>query len=605
MKSTKRVRVPLASDSTTMWSPELKRLRLQSLPDTPMSQDDSIPLSAFLPNTPVSLRNTIPRSFSSIPLRNDSWLGSLPSLPSPSPPRVAPMSVGEGVQTSANSSLRFRSPVSLPNPPMQQWNPSSQTQGLMQAPVSVSAPANPPPEPSSYFPRRRGGRYDNNLSLPFMVDKWLGDYFAAQGYNFQAQLSKIEPPPASEISESFLEQIVGGAPLRLVSEDTGSGTALLETVANWNGHHAHVAVKVYWALGVAHTKSSKASRAKQTSRSFLQRDDNSLEIERAIMRQHLNPLLFGRATPHVVPYYGEFSRVYADPNSGAALELSALVMGFVNGGIILAKMPTLVDNWILEIPDFIEVVVPVIYTLLCFSDIGLMHNDLHPGNVIISKLPRPVTLQYIVDHDESSDTYLMVTLRTDAHVQIIDFDRASKPATFGNGDPVGLTNTLLDRNLCADYGQCNEFRPQVDLVWFLYIFAALLYKTWHEMGQPDGVEKHPLFALVRDPYHFLLTLQTPPDGKARREGIPCDEEDPCRVISPRSLGVPDELTCLKNLTEHAMIHSSRRLDMSALDSEYISADDARGRCGDQWFFVRPRLNAQLLGECLPDNSFAE
>jgi hypothetical protein len=59
----------------------------------------------------------------------------------------------------------------------------------------------------------------------------------------------------------------------------------------------------------------------------------------------------------------------------------------------------------------------VLYTICCFELVGLKHNDLHSGNIMIQKLKEPIQLSYYIDSQ-------IISFRTDKLVKIIDYDRA-------------------------------------------------------------------------------------------------------------------------------------------------------------------------------------
>ena len=60
----------------------------------------------------------------------------------------------------------------------------------------------------------------------------------------------------------------------------------------------------------------------------------------------------------------------------------------------------------------------IMYTLLCFERIGLTHNDLHQGNILVTTLDKPVNFYYKVGDKN-------IVMKTNKKVTIIDFDLAS------------------------------------------------------------------------------------------------------------------------------------------------------------------------------------
>ena len=101
----------------------------------------------------------------------------------------------------------------------------------------------------------------------------------------------------------------------------------------------------------------------------------------------------------------------------------------------------------------------IIYTLGCFDKIGLMHNDLHMGNIFIDRMPKVYSVAYVVNNTAYK-------LTTDFHSKVYDFDRAEKFSTPYSTN--STRNTVLDLfDSCTNLGQCHKFTPGYDLVKFL------------------------------------------------------------------------------------------------------------------------------------------
>lgn len=127
-----------------------------------------------------------------------------------------------------------------------------------------------------------------------------------------------------------------------------------------------------------------------------------------------------------------------------------------------------------------DVFFQVAYALLCFQDFGLMHNDLHIGNVFVEDLdPKTETCTF----QTTLNRYYSRKIRY--KVRIFDFDHASVTTTPYNSRPV--INPLLDfteeqtLSLCYIQGECNNFRHNFDL----YNFTASLYHfQTYNVSQP-------------------------------------------------------------------------------------------------------------------------
>jgi len=118
------------------------------------------------------------------------------------------------------------------------------------------------------------------------------------------------------------------------------------------------------------------------------------------------------------------------------------------------------------------VLLQVLYTLLCFKQVGFKQNDLHLGNVWIDELPQKHVFVYQMDADNAW------VLETKYMVKFFDFDRAAKSSTEYNQKH--WTNTLLDsHDYCRSSGQCNEFTRFFDAF-------NLLYGLYHTRNLSDN-----------------------------------------------------------------------------------------------------------------------
>lgn len=89
-----------------------------------------------------------------------------------------------------------------------------------------------------------------------------------------------------------------------------------------------------------------------------------------------------------------------------------------------------------------------------FQRYGVMHNDLHCGNVFVKKLTQPEKWKW--DQYEFESKW---------KIQLYDFDHASKTATAADGQQV--ENTLLTQRLCKSSCECNKFEESFDWWGFL------------------------------------------------------------------------------------------------------------------------------------------
>jgi len=134
---------------------------------------------------------------------------------------------------------------------------------------------------------------------------------------------------------------------------------------------------------------------------------------------------------------------------------------------------------------YLTILLQIAYTLIVFEKVGLMHNDLHSGNILIEELPTETYFTYSIPIDKSlmlkdhkmniineKDTFAIYQIKSKYNITIIDFDRASKVNTcFSN---IIYNNTILDSDLCPKIGQCNKFIHNRD--WFNILNIMYGYK---------------------------------------------------------------------------------------------------------------------------------
>jgi hypothetical protein len=214
--------------------------------------------------------------------------------------------------------------------------------------------------------------------------------------------------------------------------------------------------------------------------------DNSLDVEVAIYKNIITNLVNNHHTPCVMAYLGSGvctdSSIFKLPRSiNDAFEqetqniresddwfdfdhISLLYLEKSNG--IQLK------DWITPSrseKDVLSIIFQIVYTLMCFSNIRLRHNDLHFGNIFIEELPAPISMYFA----RGGDRY--VELKTKWLAKIYDFDRGSCL------HPAVPRNLLLDFHMCNNYGTCNAPNNKFDLFTFIY----MLHYGYGENLNPD------------------------------------------------------------------------------------------------------------------------
>ena len=93
----------------------------------------------------------------------------------------------------------------------------------------------------------------------------------------------------------------------------------------------------------------------------------------------------------------------------------------------------------------VQVLFQLLYTLLTMQYYKIVHNDLHPGNFFISKLPKKKRFVFAWGNKQEQ----IAIIETKFLVQIYDWDRGSAP---------GIKNSHLDKNdfYCIEIGECDD-----------------------------------------------------------------------------------------------------------------------------------------------------
>ena len=110
--------------------------------------------------------------------------------------------------------------------------------------------------------------------------------------------------------------------------------------------------------------------------------------------------------------------------------------------------------------DWKAIFIQATFCLAFFEDLGIMHHDLHLGNVWIDKAHEEV--QYILHFKKNSEPTVITTKYI---VKIFDFDNATMVETdYCNFE---VKNNIKLEDMCM-YGMCNDFAPGRDYAQFCW-----------------------------------------------------------------------------------------------------------------------------------------
>lgn len=202
-------------------------------------------------------------------------------------------------------------------------------------------------------------------------------------------------------------------------------------------------------------------------------EDNALEFERWVYTNVTNSLIVNGYSQHVPFAYGDIVCPSDSKVFGMLKEITGSVTKSERVHYLVTEFggtPLKEKRKELGEDDVLSIMFQVLWTLRCFQDIGLMHNDLHIGNVLLMR--RPVIggwgdINYRMD-DQRGNVWKF-TLPAPTHMaKIFDFDRSSKVATAYSS--CERTNTAVaDGAEFSDmFGQRRGFTKKFDLFTFMY-----------------------------------------------------------------------------------------------------------------------------------------
>lgn len=219
--------------------------------------------------------------------------------------------------------------------------------------------------------------------------------------------------------------------------------------------------------------------------------ENLLEVERAIYRNIITNLINNKHTPNLMAYLGDstctaekfamsrdqaiiFKNLYDDIDGD---EYNKNIYHL----LVMEKSlnSTTMGKWFKENhseKEILAVIFQVLYTLVCFANIGLSHNDLHPGNIFIEDFGKEITLYF----QRSDNKYIKLVTRYIP--KIYDFDRGSivHPAV-----PINLG---LDKDYCKEYGTCNYANEKFDMYQFISTLHMFLLRRDKEKTTKEELD---------------------------------------------------------------------------------------------------------------------
>jgi hypothetical protein len=260
----------------------------------------------------------------------------------------------------------------------------------------------------------------------------------------------------------------------------------------------------------------------------LSRFDNSLDVETAIYKNIITNLINNHHTPNVMAYLGSSSCQTPEtdfllPTAIAPnFELEARKISDIKYYksqvelLFLERSNGITLHAWLQMGkserDILSIILQVVYTLMCFANIRLRHNDLHFGNIFVEEVPDNKTITMYFNMGGGDNKY--IELHTKFIAKIYDFDRGSCV------HPAVPRNLFLDLGgMCAKVGTCNIPNNKYDL--FTFIFG--LHRSYGEaLGTTikESIKKKWISKILNWNWYVNIIKTVPQHGHLLRDMKP-------------------------------------------------------------------------------------
>ena len=223
---------------------------------------------------------------------------------------------------------------------------------------------------------------------------------------------------------------------------------------------------------------------------------DGLYYERLIYENVATPLIDRHITPCVVPMIAYIrvdnrynkcdkkgrkttkTKEVCDAIGRSNFQASTLVHG--HALITEGTLGTTLSQWVKKFDDndcatnddMMQIMFQLIYTLQCFAEIKLLHNDLHSGNVFVEPNREYKELYFVVSSKK------MVAMRPRYILKIYDFDRSTKLESDITGFTRPIENKWLYEKMSYVYGAKPTWDPRIDIIRVLGSIYSRLPSRW-------------------------------------------------------------------------------------------------------------------------------
>lgn len=221
--------------------------------------------------------------------------------------------------------------------------------------------------------------------------------------------------------------------------------------------------------------------------------DKSLLAEKAIYASVVNTLLLCGQTPHVLVFYAElqckeylthleksdnqlekqfFEEISVAKRKEENKKLNfKLLKGFVIERCLGKSLTDMFsaeyepehDQLLFDL-HYLPVTFQILYTLALFSEIGLAHNDLHTGNILVERYDPPLVSRYLIAGK-------LYEIKSKYMARFFDFDHSAKIATKYNDIKIENSKLTAGKS-CQNFGQCETPNIKGDMFTLMYYIYA-------------------------------------------------------------------------------------------------------------------------------------
>lgn len=208
--------------------------------------------------------------------------------------------------------------------------------------------------------------------------------------------------------------------------------------------------------------------------------DNSLTVEKQIY-EYLQIFAIDNISPNIIGYLGYFECKELSFGEEVLEQLNIRTEDVDSFGLLILRKSNGIplykffDSIDIQEIDIVKILFQIIYTLKCFENIKLIHNDLHAGNILVEILDDEEQLNYSINGP-------IYSFYTKYIVKIYDFDRASIP------------RHNIERNLLLNYWEYSD----VPIAYNVYKNADLFHLLTTLIGRNSTLDEDLLYRFVKN-----------------------------------------------------------------------------------------------------------